>query len=494
MSSLKKKSFKAFGWDFIGRIGGQGIGFVISVILARLLTPDDFGLLGMITVVISLSAIFTDIGLGSALIQRKEVKDEHYGSVFYFNVVVGLFLALLLFFSADLIAKFYNRPEIKPLSQVMALSFIINSFGNVRKLWLHKNINYKIPTHATLLGVIIGGSIGITMAYRGFGVWSLVAQTLISGIVNNCYLYFATKWKPKLIFSFKALKELWSYGFNMFLSILIDSVASQLDKIIIGKLFTPATLGHYFRAKTLDIQISMYTSGPLMSVLFPVLSNVQDDEQRFKNIVNKGFHLLNFVIFFLIGTFLLCSKDIIVILFSDKWLPSVEYFQILVMGSFIFPLEALLKNILSSKGNSKAFLKLQVYNKIPIFIVFCVGFWFGVKGFMIGMILSGYIALFFDMLFAAKEMNISIKWFYAIFGRYFIVWVLLSFCFHIIDIHFPVNHYFEHLLIYSFLYSISYLLVCYLFKFEGFEIATKEVVNSNIYQGIKSRSKFNRNI
>ena len=487
MSSLKQKSYKALGWDFIGRIGNQGIGFVISIILARLLSPDDFGLLGMITVVIGLSTIFSDIGLGSALIQRKDATDEHYGSVFYFNVVVGLSLAIALFFSSGIIAKFYNRPEIKSLSQVMAITFIVNSFGNVRKIWLHKHINYKIPTQATLMGVITGGTVGIIMALKGYGVWSLVAQTIISGIVNNFYLYFATKWKPKFVFRFKALKELWSYGFNMFLSAILDTLATQLDKVIIGKLFSPATLGHYFRAKTLDAQISMYTSGPLMSVLFPVLSNVQDDDQRFKSIVHRGFHLLNFAIFFLLGTFLLCAKDIILILFSAKWLPCVEYFQILVLGSFVFPFGSLLVNVLSSKGNSKAFLRLEIYKKIPILIVFTVGFWFGVKGFMIGLVITGYIALFFNILFAAREMNVSSKWFYSIIWKYLFTWILLSTCLHFIDIYFPVKHFLVHFFIYSILYSLVYLVICGLLKQEGFLICKKELSNLGFVKKMVSR-------
>ena len=487
MSSLKQKSYKAFGWDIIGRIGNQGIGFVISIILARLLTPADFGLLAMVTVVIGISQIFSDVGLGSALIQRKDVTDEHYGSVFYFNVVVGLILAITLFFSSSYIALFYNRPEIKPLCQVMSLTFIVNSFGNVRRQWLYKNINYKIPTQAALIGMISGGSLGVLMAFKGFGVWSLVAQSLLSGIVTNIYLYFATKWKPRFVFSFKALKELWQYGFNMFLSSIIETLSNQVDKLIIGKLFSPASLGFYFRAKSLDTLVSNYTSGTLMSVMFPVLSNIQDDDTRFKNIIYRTFHLLNFATFFLLGIFLLCAKDIIVILFSAKWLPCVEYYQILVLGGFVFPFSSLLVNILSSRGNSKAFLRLEIIKKTPLLIVFIVGFWFGITGFLTGVVISSYLALICNIYFAAKEMNVKSSWFYAIIWKYISIWIILTAGLYIINQYFLIKHTIIHLFSFTIVFSGLYLLSCKIFKLEGFIIAINELKNIDIVQKIKNR-------
>ena len=487
MSSLKQKSYKAFGWDFIGRIGNQGIGFIISIILARLLTPADFGLLAMVTVVIGVSNIFSDVGLGSALIQRKDVNDEHYGSVFYFNLFVGFTLAITLFLCSDLIAKFYNRPEIKPLCQVMSLTFIVNSFGNVRRLWLYKNINYKIPTQSALMGIIVGGTIGVIMAFKGYGVWSLVAQSIMSGVVNNSYLYFATKWKPKFIFRLRALKELWKYGFNMFLSGIIETLSNQVDKLIIGKLFSPTDLGFYFRAKSLDTLVSTYTSGTLMSVLFPVLSNIQDDHQRFKNVVYRTFHLLNFATFFLLGILLLCAKDIIVILFSSKWLPCVEYYQILVLGGFIFPFSSLLVNILSSKGNSKAFLRLEIFKKIPVAIVFIVGFWYGINGFLIGLVISSYIGLFLNIYFAAKEMNVQGSWFYKIIWKYFFTWVILSVFLFCLDKYYPMKHAIVHLIIYTTGYSLAYLILSSVLKLEGFMIGKTELENMNLLQKLKFR-------
>ena len=484
MSSLKKKGFKAFGWDFVGKLGNQGIGFVISIILARLLSPSDFGLLAMVTVVTGIAGLFSDTGLGSALIQRKEVNDEHYGSVFYFNLVVGFTLAIILFLSSGLIADFYKRPEIKLLSQVMSLTFIINSFGNVRRLWLYKNLNYKIPAQSSFIGVVFGGTTGVIMAFNGWGVWSLVAQSIITGIVANIYLYFATKWKPKLIFSLIALKELWGFGFNMFMAGLIETFSNQLDKLIIGKLFSASSLGFYFRAKSLDSLVTTYSSGSLMSVLFPIMSNIQHDDERFKNLIYKSLNLLSFIIFLLLGINYLCAKDIVLILFSAKWLASVDFYKILVLGGFIYPFSSLLVNIISSKGNSKAFLMLDIYKKVPLALNFIFGFWYGISGFLYGCIISGYIALILNIYFAAKEMKIKDSWFYKIMWKYFVIWIFLCLIYNFIDLYFLINNSYIHLIIYSISYTILYTISNWVLKLEGLLIIKKEFLNLTIIKNI----------
>ncbi len=288
MSSLKVQGTKAFIWDFSGKIARQGMGFVVSIFLARLLEPSDFGLIAIAMVIIVIANIFTDSGLGLALIQRRRVLPIHYSSVFYFNVAVGILLVLITFLSASLIAEFYNNQALIPLTQVLSFSFIIGALSAVQSTKLRKELNYALLTKMNLTASLISGIIGVSLAFLGAGVWSLVAQSLILGVVYNILIWTRAKWVPDLKFSWKALTQLWGFGFRMFLSSLLGTVFGQLQIIIIAKLFSPATLGFFNRAMSLNNMVITYSSQSLMSVLFPILSKVQNDLPRFQSIIMKG--------------------------------------------------------------------------------------------------------------------------------------------------------------------------------------------------------------
>ena len=376
MENLKQKTFKAFAWDLGGKLADLGVGFFISIILARLLAPEEFGLLAMAAVVIALAQVLIDSGLSTALIQRKEVTDAHYGSFFVFNVVVGSLLTIIFFSLSEVVADFYDRPELKPILQALSFNFIINSFTRVQGAWLTKQLNFGILTTARITSVIVSGSIGVTLAILGYGVWALVVQSLLGGITSNLYIVFAVKWRPKFIFKWNALKELWSFGFRMFLSSLIGTIIKQADALITGKLFSPATLGYYHRAKSFNLFVIKYTSGSLNSVLFPALSAIQNNEERYKQVVFKAFEILCFITFGLLGFLYITAEDIIIILFSDKWLPSVAIFKILLLNGYAFPLSALLMNILMSKGNSKIFFKTRNNKTEPE--TFCIYNWISI--------------------------------------------------------------------------------------------------------------------
>jgi len=309
MNSLKAQGGKAFLWDLFGKMATHGMGFVVTIFLARLLEPSDFGLIAMVMVVIGMASVFTDVGLGGALIQRRKVRPIHYASVFYFNIVVGFFLTLITYFSAPWISEFYNNAQLLPLAQVMALSFAINAFSSVQSTRLRKELNYALLTRIGLISSLSSGVLGISLALWGAGVWSLVAQTLTMGIVYNIFIWSAANWKPSLEFSWKALTQLWGFGFRMFLSGMLEAIFTNLDFLIIGKLFPPATLAYFQRAKSLNGMAVQYSSGSLIAVLFPVLSKVQKDLPRFQSIVIKGFGIISFVIFFLLGSLYLVSEE-----------------------------------------------------------------------------------------------------------------------------------------------------------------------------------------
>jgi len=406
--SLKKQTTTAFLWDFIGKIVRQGMGFIVSIFLARLLEPSDFGMIAMVMVIIGMANVFTDIGLGGALIQRRKVLSIHYSSVFYFNVFIGSFLTVLIYLLAPLISEFYHNEALLPLAQVMSLSFIIGALGSVQGTRLRKELNYKILTKVSLVSSLMSGVVGISLAFWGAGVWSLVAQSLTRGILYDILIWKKSGWVPDLQFSWKALKQLWGYGFRMFLSGLLEAVFSRLDYLVIGKLFEASALGFFQRAKSLNLFVIKYASGSLMSVLFPVLSKVQRDLPRFQTIVLKALAMISFATFLMLGGLYLVSKELIVLLYGIKWLPSVYYFKILALSGFAYPISTILVNVLSSRGKSKEFLKLEIYKKMVFLVSISVLYLYGIDAFLYALVIQAFInAILLNIFYASKEIRLS---------------------------------------------------------------------------------------
>ena len=407
MDNLKEKAKAAFIWDFFGKIAKNGMGFIVSIFLARLLEPAEFGLIAMVMVLIGIAEIFTDIGLGAALIQRRRILPVHYNSVFYFNIFVAFILTAITYFSASSIANFYNNIELIPLAEVMSFSFIIAAFSSLQSIKLRKELNYRLLTKMNLISALISGIVAISLAFYGAGVWSLVVQNLLHGILYNILIWNVAHWKPSLQFSFKALFQLWGFGFRLFLTGLIDKVFTRLDYLIIGKLFDATSLGFYQRAKSLNLFVIRYSSESLMSILFPVLSKIKNNLPRFQQIVIRGFGVINFVTFLLLGGLYLISEELIVLLFGDKWLPSVYIFKILVLSGFVIPIGALLMNILMSRGKSKIILRMAMYKLFVSLLNFIVLYIWGINTFLYGLIIVGLWDLFLNILFAAREIKLS---------------------------------------------------------------------------------------
>tara|TARA_R110001583_G_scaffold69129_2_gene196185 strand:- start:26506 stop:27960 length:1455 start_codon:yes stop_codon:yes gene_type:complete len=407
MHNLKSKGIKAFIWDFFGKLMTQGTGFIVTIFLARLLEPSDFGLIAMLMVVIGITQVFTDIGLGGALIQRRRVLPIHYSSVFYFNITIATLLTCITFFSAEFIAEFYNNKGLIPLTQVISVLFIITAFSSVQTIRLRKQLNYALLTKVSFTSSLLSGVIGIVLALQGAGVWSLVAQVLSQGLFYNLILWKSTRWLPELAFSFKALKQLWGFGFRMFLAGVLDAVFTRLDFLIIGKIFSASTLGYFQRAKSFNNLVIQYSSGSLMAVMFPLLSKVQKDLPRFQNIILKALNILCFTVFLLLGGLYLTAEELIVFLFSDKWLPSVEYMEILLLSGFAYPISALLVNVLSSRGNSKGFLKLELMKKGLHILNFINAYYNGIEMYLYGLILVASLGVSLNIFFAKTELIMS---------------------------------------------------------------------------------------
>lgn len=422
MSDLRTKAINAFGWDFSGRLASHGMSFVVSIFLARLLEPSEFGLIAMVMVIIGMASIFTDIGLGGALIQRRRVLPVHYSSVFYFNVFAGLLLTCITYFSAGWIGEFYDNETLIPLAKILSLLFVINSFRSVQAVKLRKELNYQLLVKLGFTASLISGVIGVSLAFAGFGVWSLVAQSLTQGLVYNILIWSFGRWVPSMSFSFKALKQLWGFGFRMFLSGFLDAIFTRLDFLVIGKMFPAETLGFFQRAKSLNFMVVQYSSASLMSVLFPVLSEIQKDLPRFQNTVLKSLGIICFVVFLLLGGLYLVSAELITLLFGEKWLPSVRIFEVLVISGFALPISSLLVNVLSSRGNSKAFLRLEILKKILLTTNLVVLMIWGIEVYLYGLIVQATLGVSLNIHFAAREIKLS----QGLFFKPIVVQALLS--------------------------------------------------------------------
>lgn len=470
--SLKQKSLKALSWDLIGRFANQGITFVTSIFLSRLLLPEDFGLVAMINVVIVISNTFIDAGLGSALIQRKDVTNEHYASVFFFNVFMGLIMALLLFSFSGLIARFYERSIIEDIGRVLSLIFIISSFGNSLRARLQRELSFKILTYANWAAAIFGGAIGITMALQGYGVWSLVTQALIAPLAANICLFLLVKWRPKLKFSFSSLKELWGFGMHMFFTGVIQNIFAQLDSLIIGKVFAPAQLGYYYRAKSLQNVVYSYSTSSLISVLFPSLSSIQNDNEYYKHTFFKIYNVINFVSFYLLGVLYLTAEDIIILLFGVKWMPSVLMFKIMILGSFIYPLAAIFITVLSSRGKSKKYLQLDILKRVVLVPVFLIAFYFDIEIFLYALIVAGLINMLINIHYVSKELNIAKLSFVTPLVPYFLMVITLILFLNYIII---IQNLIVHAILTVSLYTCMYMFIAYVFKLEGYKLSKKEL-------------------
>jgi len=471
--NLKTQGTSAFLWDFSGKLALQGTGFVISIFLARLLEPSEFGLIAMVMVIMGIAGIFADVGLGGALVQRKRVLPIHYNSVFYFNMVVASLLSLLTYLSAGLIADFYGNPELILLTQVLSVMFVLGAVNSVHVVQFRKALNFKVLTQINFISSVLGGVVGVFLAFKGAGVWSLVAQQLISAVLSGILLWHTSVWRPSLTFSFKALFGLWGFGFRMFLSGFLAMVSERLDSIIIGKLFPPATLGFFQRAKALDQLVISYASGSLMSVLFPLLSQVKNDLPRFQNIIIKSLGIICFVTFFLLGTLFLVSEELIVMLFTEKWLPSVELFQILVLSGFAYPISALLVNVLSSRGNSKAFLRLEIYKRIIGIGNFVVLYFWGIEAYLYGLIVTSSLSLSLNILFASREIRLPFLIFInPLLMQMSIAMVAVIFTFLITE-----NIIYGHILMFGikiFLFSMIYIMINHVLKTKSYLFAFSE--------------------
>lgn len=407
MSSLKQKTAAGLKWSAFERFSSQGIGFVISIIIARILSPSDYGIIGMIFIFTDVSGMFIGAGFGSALIRKQNRTDADFSTVFYYNIVVSLFFYLVLFFCAPLIARFYNSPILIPITRVVSLNMVIGAVGAIQSIKLNIAIDFKTQSKISLISLFITGTIGITMAYKGFGVWVLVYQGLASTIISTGLLWYFIRWKPKWIFSMVSFKDLFGFGSKIMLSGLLDTIYNNLYRVVIGKKFSPADLGFFTRAEGLVQLPSSNITGVIQRVTFPVLSEMQNDTVRLENNYRKLLRMSAFVIFPLMMLLCALGEPLIKILLTDKWLPTVPFMQVLCFTYMFHPIHAINLNLLQVKGRSDLFLRLEIIKKAMITFVLFASAPFGVLAMCYGTIITSLVALIINTHYTGKLIQIG---------------------------------------------------------------------------------------
>lgn len=408
-SSLKQKAASGMVWTAVQKYSTMGIQFISGIILARLLTPYDYGCIGMLSIFMVLAEAFIDGGFGSALIQKKQPTQEDYSTIFFWNLGMAVVMYAVLFFCAPTIARFYNIPLLSSVLRVQGLILFIYAFNVVQRNQLKKKLNFKILSIVTITTSIIALAVTIVMAYKGFGVWSLVAQGLISAAIPALVFWFYIKWRPIMTFSWKSFKELFSFGFYMFLTHIVNNFAGQIQGLLIGKVYNPSTMGYYSKAVGTERLASQSISSVMTQVTYPLYAQVQDDKEVMQNMIKRLTMTISYVTFPLMLILILIAEPLFLLLYSDRWLSSVPYFQILCIAGLASCLGAVNLQTISAIGKSKTmFVWTLIKRSVGIaFVVLGLLLW-GMKGLLCGVVLNNYFYFFVNISLVSKY--IGYRW------------------------------------------------------------------------------------
>ena len=420
MGDLTNKTLSGVKWSAIGRFSTQGISFVISILLARILSPSDYGVIGMIGIFMAIAQTFIDSGFGSALIRKKDCTDTDYSTAFYFNIVVGIVSYLILFISAPFIADFFKTPILVDIVRVLSINLFLNSLTIVQTAKLTAAVDFKSQAKISLIAVIVSGIIGLIMAYHGYGVWSLVYQSVSISIVRTISLGLVTKWKPQRTFSRDSFNYLFGFGSKILSASLLHTIYANLTTILIGKFYTPKDLGYYSRGESLASLPSTNLTSILQSVTYPILSKIQDDDERLIQAYRKYICVTSMVIFFGMCLLIAIAKPLILVLLSDKWTNSIIYLQVFCFAYMFDHICQLNLNVLYVKGRSDLVLKLEVIKKTISISMIVAAIPLGILAICIARALYTQIAVIINTYYTGKLFNFGYLVQIKDFGKYFI--------------------------------------------------------------------------
>lgn len=406
--SLKQKTVKGVGWSFADNIANQAITFLVGLVLARLITPEEYGLIGIILIFVAVFDSIVNCGFSNALIRKSDADDRDYNTVFIVNMVLSTFLFFVFFFSAEFIADFFGQPLLKPLTQVMGSIVVIHAFAIIQRTILIKRIDFRTQTKASVISSITSGVIGITMAFYGYGVWSLVGQQVSRALLNTVCLWIYSHWWPKLQFSWNSFRELFGFGWKLLVSSLIDTAWKEIYQVVIGKCYAPATLGQYTRAHQFASSFSSNLNSVILRVSYPVFSNLQDDKQHLKEGYRRVIKLTMLVTFVLMFGLVAVAKPMILVLVGEQWLVAADFLPIICLQMMLYPLHSLNLNMLQVQGRSDLFLKLEIIKKCVAIIPLSLGIFVGIYWMIWGSVFTGMFAYYLNSYYSGKLLNYSL--------------------------------------------------------------------------------------
>lgn len=409
MDSLKNKAVNGVSWSFVDNIANTGVSFLVGIILARLLSPAEFGILGMITIFIAISNSIVDSGFSNALIRKNNATRVDYNTVFYFNLVIGILFYGILYLASPAISKFFNEPKLILVTRVMGSILIINALGIIQRTLLVKQVDFKTQTKVSIIASVSSGLIGIAMAIGGLGVWSLVGQQIARQFLNTLFLWVFSHWRPVIEFSMQSFKELFAFGSKLLLSGLLDTIYKNIYYIVIGRFYSATQLGQYTRAEQFNTVFSSNLTSIVQRVSYPVLSSIQDEPDRLKTAYSKIIKSTMLITFACMLGLAAAAKPFILILIGEKWITAIGYLQIICFAGMLYPLHAINLNILQVKGRSDIFLKLEIIKKTIAVIPIILGILYGIEFMLWGSVLTSIIAYFLNSYYSAQLISYSTK-------------------------------------------------------------------------------------
>lgn len=407
--NLTQKTISGIIWKLAERLGAQIVTLLVSIILARILLPKDYGIVSIVTIVITILNVFVTYGLGTSLIQKKNSDQLDFSTVFYSGIILSLLLYGILFFIAEPIAIFYENEQITWVLRVMGLRLPLAAINSVQQAYVSKKMIFRKFFFATLFGTIISGIVGITMAYNGYGVWSLVAQYLTNVLIDTIVLFIIVKWRPSLVFSFNRLKKLFSYGWKLLVSGLLDTGYNELRSLIIGKKYSTTDLAFYDKGKQFPSLVVTNVNSSISSVLFSAMSRIQDSKEKVKEATRKSIRICSYLIFPCMVGLAAVAEPFVKVVLTDKWLEIVPYLQIMCFVFAFYPVHVANLEALKATGRSDVFLILEVVKKILGISILLATMWFGVFWIAMGMTFTTILSCFINAYPNRKLLNYSYK-------------------------------------------------------------------------------------
>ena len=396
-----------FFWRLLERFGSQGVSFIVSIVLARLLDPAVYGTVALVTIFTGIMQVFINSGLGTALIQKKDADDTDFSTVFYFNLFMCIFLYGVMFCAAPLIARFYGVPELTPIVRVLSLTLVISGVRNIQQSYISKNMLFKRFFFSTLGSTLVSAVVGIVMAYNGFGVWALVAQTLASNAIGTVILWLTVKWRPRLLFSFERLKTLFSYGWKLLVSSLLNTVYEDLRQLVIGKMYSTADLAFYNKGHQFPKLVITNVNTSLDSILLPAMAQEQDDKTRVKHMTRRSIRMSTYVIVPIMMGLAVCAEPFIRLLLTEKWLPAVFFLRIFCFTMAFYPIHTANLNAIKAMGRSDLFLKLEIIKKAIGMVTLLGTMWISVEAMAYSLLATTLLSSFINAFPNKKLLNYS---------------------------------------------------------------------------------------